>query len=127
MKKLKPAEFGETVSLCISIILVLSLAGFLLYDMTTPQTPYLAVSATAGEAHKVENGDTYILPIEVVNNSPRTITFLKLKISLGEGGDEQDIEVDYLGSQAMRDVYIYVDKAYTPQQVTVKPVYYKFN
>lgn len=125
--KLKPAEFGEAVSLGISIVLVLGLVLYLLYSMLQKETEYLSVTATAEAAVRVEDTDAYVIPVTVENKTPKSVTYLQLSATLGRGGEERDIELDYLPRHSTRKIYLFVDRPYEGEQVEIKPLYYKFD
>ena len=61
-------------------------------------------------AEVTEQAGRYVLPLDIVNSSARTIRDLQVRIDYrGEGGERRslDVLVDYLGQESEQVVYTY--------------------
>jgi uncharacterized protein (TIGR02588 family) len=90
-------RFAEWISLGISTVLLLCLAGYLLLQALAPDSPYLLAEARPLTAEVQQKGDRYILPIEISNQGRRTLRELKVEVQPGrahtaraEGGGPRD-------------------------------------
>lgn len=121
-------KLAEWVSLGISAFLVLGLAGYLVFLVTQPRSPYVTLIVTPLVQQVQRAGDLYILPIEVRNSSPRTVRELKVQ-ARQQAPDGQwhsrEFTLKYLGAQGSQKVYLYFDHPPRAGQVTAQPLEYR--
>ncbi len=124
--KIKQAEFGEAISLGISIVLILSLFVYLIFCMMTRgDSPYVRITAYHGNVSELPDG-SYIVPVTVKNEGETTVSFVKISVAFG-GKENQEIEIEYLPRRSARQVYLYVDRSYPEDSIQFSPVYYQLD
>jgi uncharacterized protein (TIGR02588 family) len=120
-------RFAEWISLGISTVLLLCLAGYLLLQALAPDSPYLLDEARPLTAEVQQKGDRYILPIEISNQGRRTLRELKVEVRATEPGgksDTRELQIDYLGEQSAQKVFLYFEQDPRGSRVETRPVYY---
>jgi uncharacterized protein (TIGR02588 family) len=104
---------AEWVSLVASALLILGLAGFLLYEAVQPDDPYIGAQVRPLLDQTRQEDGRYILPVEIRNPGQRTFRDLKVEVEYvsPEGKPEtQDATLDYLGEGSRQRVYFYFDE-----------------
>ena len=119
---------AEWVSLGISLLLILGVAGFLLYEALQPSPPYVPAQARALVEETRPQDDRYIMPVEVHNGGERTLREIKIELEYTspDGKREtRDATLDYLGERSRDRVYFYFDDDPRGLHVQAKPVTYR--
>jgi uncharacterized protein (TIGR02588 family) len=120
-------RFAEWISLGISAVLLLCLAGYLLLQALTPDSPYLLAEARPLTAEVEQKGGRFILPIEITNRGRRTLRELKVEVRMTEPSgqaDTRDLAIDYLGEQSTQKVFLYFEQDPRTLQIEARPVHY---
>lgn len=121
-------KLAEWVTLGVSVVLVVGVAGFLLYGALQEQSPFVPVEVRLlTELAREENG-RYIVPVELRNRGRRTVKDLTVRVRYeSSGGVEEagDFTVDYLGDRATQKVYLYFDRHPRALRVEAAPFAYQ--
>jgi uncharacterized protein (TIGR02588 family) len=104
---------AEWVTLGLSGLLVLSLAGYLLFQVSRP-SPVSIEARTRLQFDQIRReGERYLLPLEVYNPGGHTLRDLKIEVR-GESPagepETREVEIDYLGEHSTQQVYLYFDQ-----------------
>jgi uncharacterized protein (TIGR02588 family) len=93
-------KLAEWVSLGISAVLILGLAGFLLVEAFRANEPFVPVEVQAKADETRQLNGRFILPVQITNHGEQTLRDLKIELSFtspdGEP-DKTDLLIDYLG------------------------------
>ena len=122
---------AEWVSLGVSCLLIVGLAGFLVYEMARGNDPYnLARTAVrANAARQVEA--VFILPVDVENTGRRTLRDLEVELTYTPPGKQQPERatktIDYLGEGSTQTLYFYLDHDPRQMPVHVRPLHYRLD
>lgn len=120
---------AEWVSLGVSCLLIVGLAGFLVYEIVKGNDPYnlAKTSARTDEARQVEA--VFILPVEVENTGRRTLRDLDVELTYAPPGKQQPEQatktIDYLGEGSTQTLYFYLDHDPRQMAVHVRPLHYR--
>ncbi|MFN3648339.1 MAG: hypothetical protein ACK47B_02060 [Armatimonadota bacterium] len=119
---------AEWISLGISVLLILGLSGYLLWQGLGAETEHIPVQVRPlwGEVRPL--GGEYVVPIEVENQGRRTVRDLRIGITyVGEQGEEveQDTTIDYLGERSKTRVFVYVPTDPRQAQLEATPSLYR--
>ena len=132
-KKQRPAgrKLAEWVTLGVSVVLVLGVAGHLLREALEDRPPYIPVTVRVLTEEAGDTGGTFVLPLEVANRGGRTITSLTVRVTTrpADGGaaepTEIDLTIDYLGEGASERVYVVLDRHPRELRVEARTVSYQ--
>ena len=122
-------KLAEWVTMGISMLLILGLAGYLVFQGFQPAPPYIPAEVRALMQQVRQDGERYILPVEVANRGNRTLRDLKVEVTyLGpEGKETQDFLIDYLGERSQQNLFFYFDRHPAELQVETQPVSYRLD
>ena len=122
-------KVAEWVTLCASILLIASVAGYLVYDLLRPQRPTVPVEVRVLTDQARAEGDLYVVPMEVHNRGSRTLSDLKVLVNWqSRGGGEtkrQDVTIQYLGEGASTKAYLYFDQHPRELHINAQPFGYQ--
>jgi uncharacterized protein (TIGR02588 family) len=126
---------AEATTLGVSVVIILGIAGALVYRAFHSHDPYLVIEAhaLAGEARRA--GDRWVVPVEVRNAGDRTATRVTIAVTVeGESAaassgtadatESYDAHVEYLGGRSRRRVYVYLDRAPGRAPIEARVVHY---
>lgn len=119
---------AEWISLGISILLILGMAAYLVYQGLQPHPPYLPIAVRPLWSQMEHGGGRYLLPLEVKNQGRRTARQLVVEVeSTGPEGkpEKREITVDYLGERSTQKVYLSFDRDPRQAQLKAAPSYYQ--
>ena len=119
---------AEWVSLGISALLILALAGYLLRESGRGDTPYVRTEVRPLLDQVRQEGSTFILPVEITNGGRRMLRALKVEVTYqGPDGKEEsrELDIDYLGERSSQTVYLYFDRHPRDLKVEAKPLHYQ--
>lgn len=105
-----PRRVAEWITFGVSLALVLALAAHLAWRLREPASERVDARVAPRFAEVTEQAGRYVLPLDIVNSSARTIRDLQVRIDYrGEGGERRslDVLVDYLGQGSQQVVYTY--------------------
>lgn len=106
-------KLAEWVTMGVSTALVLGVVGFLIYQMTREQGPFVAVEVRLLADQTRQSGGRYVTPVEIHNRGRRTLRSFRGEVTFqtpdGTPG-KREFEIDYLGEQVRRTVYVYFDR-----------------
>ncbi len=114
-------RLAEWVSLTISALILLTLAGYLVYEAFQANEPYVPVEVQprTAEVRQVDDG-RFILPVFIANRGQQTLRDLNIELSY-QPPDRQpettEILIDYVGERSEHTVYFYLDQ----DPATLKP------
>ena len=117
-----PRKFAEWVSLAVSIVIIVTLAGYLLYEAVTGGGPIVPAEARVRLDQVSRAGERYVVPVEVSNRGERTMRDAKVEVTHKPSPDmppqTQDFTIDYLAERSSQTIYIYFDR--DPAQLDVR-------
>ena len=122
---------AEWVSLGVSCLLIVGLAGFLVYETARGDDPYnlARTAARTDEARQVEA--VFILPVDVENKGRRTLRDLEVELTYTPPGKQQPERatktIDYLGEGSTQTLYFYLDHDPRQTSVHVRPLHYRLD
>ncbi len=121
-------KLAEWVTMGLSALLVLSVAGYLAYEAVRDNSSFVPVKVRVLAAQAQPTEGHFLVPIEVRNAGQRTLSNLRLRLtyrSADASEHAEDLSVDYLGERASQTIYLYLDR--DPQQfpIVVRPVAYQ--
>ncbi|MDQ3623420.1 MAG: hypothetical protein M3463_13170 [Verrucomicrobiota bacterium] len=120
-------KLAEWVSLGISAFIVLSLAGYLVYEAAQPNDPRVPIEVHPLLEEAREESGRHILPVRISNRGQRTVRDLKIELVTRQGEEEPltlDITIDYLGERSEHTVYFYLDAAPRSLELETRPASY---
>jgi uncharacterized protein (TIGR02588 family) len=123
-------KLAEWVTMGVSALLILALAGYLVVEGMKPQPPYVRAEARPLIEQVRQQGERYILPVEVANHGERTLRDITMELRyVSPGGKEETREftIDYLGEKSSQSLYFYFDEHPGGLQVEARPVSYRFD
>ena len=123
-------KLAEWVSLGLSVLLILSLAGFLTTRGLRSEPPFIAAEIRPRVEQARRLGERFVLPVELSNPSPRTLRNLRAEVEFTpEGGEpeKREIEIDYLGQGATQTVYLYLDEDPAGLRIEATPLSYRLD
>jgi uncharacterized protein (TIGR02588 family) len=121
---------AEWISLGVSALLLLGLAGYLLFQASQPRAPYITVEARPMLSDVRQEAGRYILPVAITNQGRRTLRELQVEVSYQSAGgrrETREVQIDYLGQQSRQEVYLYFDRDPRELQVQCAPLYYRLD
>lgn len=104
-------KVAEWVSLALSIAIVGGLAVVLVRDALSGNGAFVVPSVTVLEQDIRQQGATWIVPVRVDNDAPRTLHDLDVELSHVRGGEPpqtDSVTLDYLGRGCSETVYFYL-------------------
>lgn len=119
---------AEWITLSVSTLLILGIAGYLVYEMTRSGGPHVTVEARVLFAEVRHEGGRHILPIEIENPGRRTLRDVQIEVRLRPPNgprETRELTIDYLGEKARQKVYLYLDWPPKPGSVRVAPLLYR--
>lgn len=122
-------KLAEWVTMGVSAVLVLGVAGCLLYQALRTEPPFVPARVRVLSDQARESDGRYIVPVEVSNGGVRTLKEIKVKVTYrpAQGGGEEtgDFVIDYLGGRATQKVYLYFEKHPRELKVEASPFQYQ--
>jgi uncharacterized protein (TIGR02588 family) len=122
--------FAEWLSLGISLVILLGIAGFLLYSGMRANGPYLPCEAEVLIDSTSRQGERYVVPLRISNTSDRSMRFVRVVVTYPDGHRTEpvtrDIDVDYLAEKSEQTIYLYFDTDPRSMSgaITAKPQHY---
>ena len=118
---------AERITMAGSVLVVLAVASFLLYEIAGPDSPYVPVSIRP-RLDQVEPGDLrWLLPVEVENRGRRTLQGFKAEVVYEAPGGERgrrEIEIDFLGEGSAQRHYVSFDRDPRELRIEARPLSY---
>lgn len=123
-------KFAEWVTLGLSVLLVLAIAGYLVYSGSREQSPHVPVEVRVLAGEVQEASGRYVVPIEVRNLGRRTLKDLKVQVTFaapaGESNQpDEEVTLDYLAAGAAQKIYLYVHRHPKDMTVVAEPSSYR--
>ena len=117
-----PRKFAEWVSLALSAVIIVILAGYLLFEAVTGSGPIVPAEARVRLDQISHAGERYVVPVEVSNRGERTMRDAKVEVTHRTAqqmpSETQDFTIDYLAERSSQTVYLYFDR--DPAQLDVR-------
>jgi uncharacterized protein (TIGR02588 family) len=118
---------AEWITMAGSVLVVVAVASFLLYEIAGPDSPYVSV-AIRPRLDQVERRDErWLLPVEVENRGRRTLQGFKAELTYeapaGVRG-RREIEVDFLGEGSAQRHYVSFDLDPRELRIEARPLSY---
>lgn len=121
---------AEWVTLALSSLLILSLAGYLVYEASRTNEPAVPVQVRAEFAEARQVDGRYILPVKIANRGRRTVQDLKIQVQYqppDSAAETTDLQIDYLGEQSGTEAYLYFDHPPETLQIKLRPASYRLD
>ena len=114
---------AEWVSLVISALLILGIAGYLLYEASKPNGPFIPVEIQAHLEEVRQVDGRFILPVRILNRGGQTLRDLKIELrsspSAGSAPEPSDVVIDYLGKGSEQTAFFFFDQH--PRELKLEP------
>lgn len=122
-------KLAEWVTLGVSILLVLGVAGYLAYHAISADDPYVPVRVTPAldQARDLSGGQQFVLPVRIQNFGSRTIKDFQaeLRWRSPSGREEtRQFKIDYLGEHSAQEQFIYLDDDPRTLGIRARPLQY---
>ena len=107
-----PRQFAEWVTFGVSALVVVALAGYLVYDGLREDGPAVPIEVTVQLEQAAPAGERFVVPIEVRNAGRRTLTNVKVEVTqTGAAGSPltSSFDIDYLPKSSRETLYLYID------------------
>jgi uncharacterized protein (TIGR02588 family) len=121
-------QVAEWVTLVVSLLLILGLAGYLVYRTTLPVDPYATIAARPIHSELRREGEHFILPVEVANRGRRPVREVQIEVRLrppGGTAETREWTVDYLDGRSRQRTYLYLTWRPGPEDVAAAPILYR--
>ena len=121
----KPAEW---VTMGLSVVLVLGVAGFLVYEGMNQDSLFVGAEVKVLAEQAVERRGKFVVPVRVENPARRTLKDFKIRVTYqaaGGGPETEDVVIDYVGERASVTVYVYLDRDPRAARVEARAVGYR--
>lgn len=127
-RKLSSRKLAEWITLLVSAGTILALIVYLIFDLTTPASPYIELVARPLPAEAKQVGDRYVLPVEIENRGQKTIGYasFRIVITAPHGTQTDSIELQYLAKNSRTRIYKYLERDPKHSRIDISPIYYKF-
>jgi len=94
----------------ISLVLVVTMVGYLLYLEFIPSKKDFKYAVTFGESRQLDG--RFLVPVKVKNESNQSAKDVMIEISAGnEAGDKAELQLDYLPRHSIRKGVVYFENA----------------
>jgi uncharacterized protein (TIGR02588 family) len=106
-------KVAEWVTMGVSLVLVLGVAGFLVYEGMNGDGVFVEADVKVLVEQAVERGGKYVVPIRVENRARRTLKDFQVRVTYRSAGGEkesEDVVIDYVGEREGATVYVYIDR-----------------
>jgi uncharacterized protein (TIGR02588 family) len=106
------ARLAEWISFGVSLLLILALAVFLVYEALTRDDNPLPIAIDVQTDKAAPTGDRFVLPIRVRNLGMATMRSVQIRVSFDRADPSPpiDLQLDYLGEKSEQMVYVYTDR-----------------
>jgi uncharacterized protein (TIGR02588 family) len=119
-------RLAEWVSLGVSVVLIVAVSGYLVYDGVRSRSPFVPVEVRIELDRSQQRAGRHIVPVSVKNLGEHTLRDLRVTVAHRprNGGDargekqSQDFDIDYLGERAEQRIFIYLDE--DPATLTIE-------
>lgn len=121
--------FAEWVSLAASALLILALAGYLLFEAFQSNGPIVPVEVQPRLGEVAEINGQFVLPVRVANRGGQTVRDLKIEVRSQptESADPEvaDLLIDFLGEGSEQVAYFYFAEHPNTLKVEARAVSYQ--
>ena len=103
---------AELVTLTFSALLILTVAGYLAYEATQANEPFVPVQIELRIEETRAVDGRFILPMHIVNRGGQTLRDLKIEVRTGAqpgAARPAEIIIDYLGEGSEQIAFVYFD------------------
>jgi uncharacterized protein (TIGR02588 family) len=121
-------QLAEWVSLVVSVLLIVGLAGYLLYEALQSNEPLVPVEVQPSFNQVTEANGRFILPVNIANRGQQTLRSLKIEVdyrSLDSTTATIETLLDYLGERSEQTAYFYFEEDPRKLDVKVRPASYQ--
>jgi uncharacterized protein (TIGR02588 family) len=120
---------AEWVTLGCSSLLILVLAGFLLWSALQPHPPFVPATARPLWELVEQKDKKYFLPIQIQNRGRQTLRELNIEVSFQQDGkaESRDVLVDYLGEGSRQTIFVVFDADPKTLNVKAAPTFYRLD
>ena len=123
-----PRRLAEWLTFGVSAALVLLLGGHLSWRLREPAGDVAFAEVVLHVDGVQAQGERYVLPIELINPSRRTLRDVLIRVRRpGPGGAREsiDVVVDYLGQSSSQTLYVYLHGDPRAGSVTAEAISYR--
>lgn len=123
-------KIAEWVTMSVSSLLLLAVAGYLVYEGLKDKSPYAAPDLQFFYDEVRQVGGQYVLPVEVRNEGDRTLQQFKGEVS-GKDAQGKEIKreftIDYFGEHTSRRLFLPFES--NPRELYLKfqPIEYRLD
>lgn len=119
-------KVAEWITMGLSILIVLGVAAYLTWMAVGSDTPFARVEATVLLDQTRQEGDQYIVPVEVRNHGRRTVHALRGAVTWGPGdaGHQREFRIDYLGENGSQRLYFIFEQP--PQSLGLRAAAWQY-
>ena len=121
-------KLAEWVTTGVSLVLVLGVAGFLVYEGMNQDSKFVGAEVKVLVEQAVERGGKFVVPVRVENRARRTLKDFKVLVTYRSASGErqsEDVVIDYVGERASATVYVYIDRDPRGAEVEAKAAGYR--
>ena len=114
--------------LCASALLILCLAGYLLFEAFQANEPFVPLEIQTRPEEVREMQGRFVLPVRITNRGGRTLRDLKIELRAqpdDPNAPATDLVIDYLGEGSEQIAYFYFDRDPRELNVQAKAVSYR--
>ncbi len=104
-------KLAEWITMILSAMIVLAVAGYLVYGITQPDEPFVASQVRVLKDQARRQGQAWIVPVEVHNRGSQTLRRLLVDITWpgdARPPESRRLQIDYLGERATHTSYLYL-------------------
>ena len=124
-------KLAEWVTLGISALIILFLAGYLLLQVFRGNEPMVPVEVKLGLDETQQVAGRFVLPVHIMNNGQQTLRDLKLELTYqppeATEPESTDLQVDYLGELSAQTVYFYFEHPPGELKIEARPASYRLD
>lgn len=121
-----PRLLAEWISFGISLLLILALTGFLVFEALQRHDKALPIEIEVETRQITQAGGQYVLPVRVRNTGHRTMRKLIVRVGFEGPGAPSPMEIDmeYLGENSEQTIHCYTDADPRQWRVWARPLVY---
>ena len=113
---------GEYVTFFFSLLIVLGLAIVLVKNIGKHDSEIIGLKSRVLWKDIAESENQFIVPVEVINEGNKTVN--KIIMDVNSGNQQFEVELEYLGGNSKKKIFLNLTDRPVEGALTVKPLYY---
>ncbi len=113
---------GEYVTFFLSLLIVLGLAVVLVKNIGKHDSEIIGLKSRVLWKDIAQTENQFIVPVEVINEGNKTVN--KIIMDVNSGNQQFEVELEYLGGNSKKKVFLNLKERPVEGSLTVKPLYY---